>query len=163
MRYNPAFRPLKGTVFSLPESEQRHPAEAECRLLVCCPILFDRCRFRNSFKLLSYQHPGKAVFFLNYLYLLFQFFRMVILQEKHIIHRIRQLLPLQKRRKLFLESLWKISGICGWKITIIIPLSIRHFASGIIISVLCEIQRGSARIQYHSCLRQNVHIRNIIV
>ena len=60
-------------------------------------------------------HRQKAVFFLDYLYLLFQFFRMVILQEKHIIHRIRQLLPLQKRRKLFLESLWKISGICGWK------------------------------------------------
>lgn len=43
------------------KNEQRHPAKAECRLFVCCPILFDRCRFRNSFKLLSYQHPGNAL------------------------------------------------------------------------------------------------------
>ena len=51
-----------------PKNEQRHPAKAECRLFVCCLIPFDRCRFRNSFKLLSYQHPqnGPAFLFVKF-------------------------------------------------------------------------------------------------
>ena len=89
------------------------------KLNAVCSFVAQSCSTDADFVILSncclISTRLKAVFFLDYLYLLFQFFRMVILQEKHIIHRIRQLLPLQKRRKLFLESLWKISGICGWK------------------------------------------------
>ena len=33
---------------------RRHPTKVECRLF--CPILSDRCRFRNFLKLLSYRH-----------------------------------------------------------------------------------------------------------
>ena len=42
------FRPLDA-------QNRRHPAEAECRLFRC-PILPDRCRFRNFGGLLSYRH-----------------------------------------------------------------------------------------------------------
>ena len=31
---------------------------------VCCPSLFDRCQFRNFFKLLSYRHTPKILAFL---------------------------------------------------------------------------------------------------
>ena len=44
--------------------KQTTPTEVECRLF-CCPILFDRCRFCNFFKLLSYRHTGKgSIFFI---------------------------------------------------------------------------------------------------
>ena len=36
---------------------RRHPTKVECRLF--CPILSDRCRFRNFLKLLSYRHTAK--------------------------------------------------------------------------------------------------------
>jgi hypothetical protein len=42
---------------------RRHPTKVECRLF--CPILSDRCRFRNFLKLLSYRHtPEQLLFFL---------------------------------------------------------------------------------------------------
>lgn len=44
--------------------KQTTPTEVECRLF-CCPILFDRCRFCNFFKLLSYRHTGNGRFLLR--------------------------------------------------------------------------------------------------
>ena len=41
---------------------RRHPTKVECRLF--CPILSDRCRFRNFLKLLSYRHTPDGVLFL---------------------------------------------------------------------------------------------------
>ena len=38
---------------------RRHPTKVECRLF--CPILSDRCRFRNFLKLLSYRHTPERL------------------------------------------------------------------------------------------------------
>lgn len=40
---------------------RRHPTKVECRLF--CPILSDRCRFRNFLKLLSYRHTPDILYF----------------------------------------------------------------------------------------------------
>ena len=48
-----------------PKNKQRHSAEAECRMFVCFPILFDRCRKNsNLLELLSYEHTTDPVRFL---------------------------------------------------------------------------------------------------
>jgi hypothetical protein len=52
---------------------RQHSTEAECRLFFC-PILFDRCRFRNSFKLLSYQHTAKNRCFYSSFFIIGQSF-----------------------------------------------------------------------------------------
>jgi hypothetical protein len=43
-----------------PEIKQRHPAQAECRLFVCFPILPDRFRFRRFSQITVLPPPAKG-------------------------------------------------------------------------------------------------------